>query len=293
MRDGVFREHGQAEAREQLGNRVIDFGVVVVRAACQHNAVRAGFLHPQQGFGALFANIALEGFVFGPCGVDRGVDFGLRRRGNAFAHELRVRLHQLNHQAFLQVVFLVVGQPRVQELYIALAKLVDIQAQRLGVACNDGAIEVVARGFVFLALPLAAGEPDEVGVLLEQVHDVAVRELRRVAHAFRRHAFDARLVGLLRGGVGKYHAPAQLREEGEPERVVFIHGKRARNAHGAARGDVGGERLVVEQAMALVFEQVGHVALLVEHARALLAAVARDEAAVLAGGLVFAEVVHG
>ena len=184
VRDGVFREHGQTEARKQLGNRVIDFGIVVVRAAGQHNAVRAGFLHPQQGFGALFANVALEGFVFGPCGVDRGVNFGLRRRGNAFAHELRVRLHQLNHQAFLQVVFLVVGQPRVQELHVALAKLVDVQAKRLGVACHDGAIEVVARGRVFLALPLAAGEPDEVGVLLEQVHDVAVRELRRVAHTF-------------------------------------------------------------------------------------------------------------
>ena len=152
---------------------------------------------------------------------------------------------------------------------------------------------MVARSCVFLALPLAAGEPNEVRVLFEQVHDVAVRELRRVAHAFRRHAFDARLVGFLRGGVGKHHAPAQLREEGEPERVVFIHRKRARNAHGAARGGVGRERLVVEQAMALVFEQVGHVALLVEHACALLAAVARDEAAVLAGGFIFAEVVHG
>ena len=43
----------------------------------------------------------------------------------------------------------------------------------------------------------------------------------------------------------------------------------------------------------LVFEQVGHVALLVEHACALLAAVAGDEAAVLAGGFIFAEVVHG
>ena len=131
-------------------------------------------------------------------------------------------------------------------------------------------------------------------MLVEQVHDVAVRELRRVAHALRRHGLDARLVGLLRGRVGKHHAPSELREEGEPERVVLIHVERTGDAHRAARRLVGGKRhVVVEQALALVLEEVRHLLrLLVECAGALLAAVARDEAAVFAGVLVLAKIVH-
>ena len=151
---------------------------------------------------------------------------------------------------------------------------------------------MVARALVLLPLPLAAREPDEVGTLVQQVHDVAVRELRRVAHALARHGLDARLVGLLRGRVGQHHAEAQLREEREPERVVLVHVERARNAHVAARGDLGRKGLVAEQTLALVLVEVRHVLGGIERARALLAAVARDEAAVLARGLVDAEVVH-
>ena len=294
VRDGVLGEHRQPKAREQLGDGVVDLGVVMVGAARQHDAVGAGLLHPFQGLGALHAHVALERLVLGPSGVDRGVHFLLRRGGNAFAHELGVRLDKLHHQALLQVFLLVVGQPRVQELRRRLAQLVDVQAQRLGVARHDRAVEMVARRVVLLALPLAAGEPDEVRVLVEQVHDVAVRELRRVAHALRRHGFDARLVGLLRGRVGKHHAPSELREEGEPERVVLVHVERTGNAHRAARGLASGKRrVVVEQALALVLEEVRHLLrLLVERAGALLAAVARDEAAVFAGVLVLAEIVH-
>ncbi len=293
MRNGIFGEHGQPEAREQLGNRVVDFGVVVIGAPRQHDAMRAGLFHPYERFRAFFAHVGLEGLVFGPGGIDCGIDFGLRRRGDAFAHEFGVRLHELYHQAFLQVVLFVVRQPRVQELRVALAQLVDVQAQRLGVACHDGAIEMVAGRLVFLALPLAARKPDEVGVLVEQVHDVAVRKLRRIAHAFRGHAFDAGIVGFFGRRVGKHHAPAELREEGEPERVVFVHGKRARNADRAARSIFRRERFVIKQAVALVFVEVGNVVFLVRYARALFASVARDEAAVFAGGLVAAEIVHG
>ena len=294
VRDGVLGEHRQPKAREQLGDGMVDLGVVMVRAARQHDAVGASLLHPFQGLGALHAHVALERLIFGPSSVDRSVHFRLRRGGNTFAHELRVRLDKLNHQAFLQVLLLVVGQPRVQELRRRLAQLIDVQAQRLGIARHNRAVEMVARRVVFLALPLAAGEPDEVRMLVEQVHDVAVRELRRVAHALRRHGLDARLVGLLRGRVGKHHAPSELREEGEPERVVLVHVERTGDAHRATRGLVGGKRhVVVEQALALVLEEVRHLLrLLVERAGALLAAVARDEAAVFASVLVLAEIVH-
>ena len=88
---------------------MVDLGVVMVGAARQHDAVGAGLLHPFQGLGALHAHVALERLVFGPSSVDCSVHFRLRRGGNTFAHELRVRLDKLNHQAFLQVLLLVVG----------------------------------------------------------------------------------------------------------------------------------------------------------------------------------------
>ena len=297
VRDGVLGEHRQAEAGQKLGDGVVDLGVVVVRAARQHDAVRVGLLHPQQRLGALLANVCLERLVLGPCDVDRGVDLGLRGRRHVLAAQLGMRLNQLHEQALLQVLLLIVGQPRVQELRVRGAQLVDVEAQRLGVACHDGAVEMVAGALVLLALPLAAGEPDEVGVLVQQVHDVAVRELRRVAHALRRHGLDAGLIGFLRGRVREHHAPAQLREESEPERVVLVHVQRARNAHGAARRILLRQRrVVVEQALGLVLEQVGDLVglrRLAKRAGALLAAIARDEAAMLARCLVDAEVVDG
>ena len=182
--DGVFREHRQAEAGQQFGNGVVDLGVVVVGASGQHDAVRAGGLHPGERFRAGSAHIALEGLVLFPCGLNCGVHLGLRGSRHARAHEFGMRFHQLHVQAFLQVLLLVVRQPRVQERHARRAQLVDVQAQRFGVAGHDGAVEVVARPFVLLALPLAAREPDEVRVLFQQVHDVAVGQLGRVAHAF-------------------------------------------------------------------------------------------------------------
>ncbi len=205
-----------------------------------------------------------------------------------------MRLDQVIVQTLLEQILAVVGQPGVQEPHVGGAQLVDVEAQRLGVAGNDGAVEVVASALVLLALPLAAGEPDEIGMLVQQVHDVAVAELGRIAHALGRHRLDARLVGLLRRRIAQHHAPAQLREEREPERVVLVHVQRTRDADAAAGRVLRGERLVVEQAVRLVLEQVGHVggvAALAE-ALALLAAVTGDEAAVLARLLVLAEVVH-
>ena len=85
-----------------------------------------------------------------------GVNLGLRRRAGR-SHELRMRLHQLHEQALLEVLLLVVRQPRREQLHVGGAQLVDVEAQRLGVAGHDGAVEVVAGGLVLLALPLGTG----------------------------------------------------------------------------------------------------------------------------------------
>ena len=266
----------------------------MVGAPGQHDAARAGLLHPREGFHALRADIALEGLVFRPGRLHRRPDLVSRERGAAPVGLLREVLRQLHHQALGQLVLVVVGHPRRHEGHIGLAQLVDVQAQRLGIARHNGAVEVVAGGLVLLALPLRTRHPDEVRMLVEQVHDVAVRKLRRIAHALGGHRFDAGLVGLLRGRVGQHHPVPQLREEGEPERVVLVHVERTRDAHGAARRVFGGQGLVAEGALGLVLEQVRHGRLLGAGAQtlALLATVAGDEAAVLARRRIDAEIVH-
>ena len=294
VRHGVLGEHGQTEAREQLGDGVVDLGILMVGAPGQHDAARAGLLHPREGFHTLRANIAFERLVLGPGRLHRRPDLVSRERGAAPVRLFRKVLGQLHHQALGQLVLVVVGHPRRHEGHIGLAQLVDVQAQRLGVTRHNGAVEVVAGGLVLLALPLRTRHPDEVRVLVEQVHDVAVRKLRRIAHALGGHRFDAGLVGLLRGRVGQHHPVPQLREKGEPERVVLVHVERARDAHGAAGRLLGRQGLVAEGALGLVLEQVRHGRLLGAGAQtlALLAAVAGDEAAVLARRRIDAEIVH-
>jgi len=186
--DGVLGEHRQAEAGEQLGNGMVDLGVVVVRAACEHDAVGAGLLHPGKRLLALGAHVGLELGILFPCVVDGRLDLGARRQAGMAANDLLEVVGQLVVKALLQVVFLVVGQPRVQERGRArLAQVVDVEAQGLGVAGDDRAVVMVAGALVFLALPLGARHPDEVWVLLEQVHHVAMAELGRVAHALGGH----------------------------------------------------------------------------------------------------------
>ena len=293
MRDGVLGEDRQPETREELGDCMVDFGVVVVWTPGQHDSVRTGLFHPPQRFLALCPHVALELLILGPGGFDGLFDFRTGRKLGVLADDVLERIGQLEMQALLEMVFLIVGQPRVQERRGAgLAQLVDVQAQRLGVARDDGAVVMVAGTFVLLALPFGAGHPDEVGFLLDEVHDVAVAELGRVAHRFGRHGLDARLVRLLGRSIRQDDAEAQFGEEREPERVVLVHVERAWDAHCAARRIFGRERFVVEQAMRLVVEEVGHVGFLVVDTSALLAPVARDEAAVLAVRIL-AEVVDG
>ena len=84
-------------------------------------------------------------------------------------------------------------------------------------------------------------------------------------------------------------------EEGEPERIVLVHVQSAGHANRAARGLIGLERrVVVEQALGLVLEQVRDLVLLVQRITGTaLAAITGDETTMTAGFLVHAEVVDG
>ena len=176
--------------------------------------------------------------------IHRVVDLGAGELGPAHTTTARLGVgHALHGEQLVQTAFeldlVMVGHERVHELDVILGDGVDVQAQGRGVAHHDGAVVAIARRGVLLALPAHAGHPNEIRVLGDEVHHMAVGELGRIAHALARHGLDAALVGRLVGVVGEHHRKAQPREERMPERIVLVHVERARNAHRAARGLVG------------------------------------------------------
>ena len=187
VRDGVLRQHGETKAVDQLGNRVVDLGVVVVGTASQHDAVTARLLDPVEDLVALAVHLLLELEVGLPGLIDSGVDLGARdvlTLAAALAL-LRIGLALLRDdfvQAALERLLVVVRDEGCQVLDRGVGELVHVELQRLRVAHHDRAVVVVGGTVVLLALPAHAGHPDEVRVLLQQVHDVAVGELGRVAH---------------------------------------------------------------------------------------------------------------
>ena len=288
MGDGVLGENRKAKGVHQLGDGMVDLGVVVVGASGEHDAVAVVVLDPLEGVVAHAVHLVLELQVGVPGVVDRLVDLAARdglaaEATLAVASVLGALLCDDLEQAALELPLVVVGDEGIQVLHLGVAQLVHVELERLRVAHHDRAVVVVGGGVVLLALPANAGHPDEVGVLGEEVHDVAVAQLGRIAHRLGGHGLNARLVGLLGGLVTQHHGEAQLGEEGVPEGIVLVHVEGAGDTHGAARRLVGIQAWTVKQELVLELEQVGGVVLgLLGAASALLAAVARDEAAPVA-----------
>ena len=163
---------------------MVDFRVVMIRTTSQNNAMRSRLLHPHKRFLAFRANVALKRFILVPGALNGGIYLVARRQRSMAAYHLGIMLAQLNEQAFFQIVFLVVGNPRVQKRGAGVVKLVDVQAQGLGIAGNNGAIIVIARARIFFALPLRTRHPNEIGVARQQIHHVPMRHFRRITHRF-------------------------------------------------------------------------------------------------------------
>ena len=212
MGNGVFRKHRQTKTRDKLGDGVVDLAVVVVRTARQNNAMPTCFLKPAQAFLALRAHGIFEAQVLFPrsvhgcanlffCGEVAGCGlrhFRARCRGALTQRFLQLALcTELLEQAQLQRLFVVVRQEWIHERDARFPQVIHVKLQRLGIAHDNGAVIVVVRAVVFLALPANARHPNEVDVAAQQIHDVTVRQLGRIAHAFGRHGFNARLIRFL------------------------------------------------------------------------------------------------
>ena len=299
MGHGIFREYGHAIAADELGQRMVDLGIDMVGTTRQHDAVAVVLLDPTQRLLALGAHGRLEVEVGLPREIDGIGNLDARRplhgqHVDTLSPEVFLALlDQMLEEALLEGLLVVIGNEWVEELRAAVLELVDVELESLGVAHDDGTVVMVVCALVLLTLPADAGHPDEVDVLVEQIHDVTVRQLGRIAGVFRGHGLDASLVGLLGGLVRQHHAIAKMREEAVPERIVLVHVERTRNAHGTVLGSLLDERLAVEEQLFLVREEIGNLLGGLLDAGTTLATIAGDEATMLAGLLVNAEVVDG
>ena len=165
-------------------------------------------------------------------------------------------------QTTLELVLLIVRNERSHVLDGRIGELVHVEAQRLRVAHDNWAVVVVGCGVVLLALPTNTRHPNKVWVLGQQVHDVAVGKLCRIAGGLGRHGLDTCVVRLCGGLVGQNDREAQLSEERVPERIVLVHVQRARNAHGAAWSLVYRKRLAIKQQLVLERKEVWRLVLL-------------------------------
>ena len=284
VRHRVLGEHRKAKGVNQLGDGVVDLGVVVIGAPCQHDAVGVVLLHPGQGLvagavhGVLEVDVGLPGNVHGLVDLCAGdvlpVEASLALGGVLLALDRNDLV-----QAALELALVVIRNEGRKVLHAGVRELVHVEPQRLRVAHHDGAVVVVGGGVVLLALPADAGHPDKVRVLGKEIHDVAVAQLCRIARGLGGHGLDAGVVGLRGRLVRDHHREAQLGEERVPEGVVLVHVERARDAHRATRRGLCIQAGTVEQQLVLELEEVGGVVFgLARTARALLAAVTRDEA---------------
>ena len=266
--DAVLGEHRHAQAGDQLGDAVVDLGVDVVRPSGQHDAAQAALGDPRQCPPALGEDVGLGLGVLGETGGD-----GL---GRLVQRDVVVGEHL--DQPTRQVGRVGEVQERVEVADAGLPEPRHVVGQHLGVEGDDRAVEVVVGAREQLLLVGDARQEDGVHAGVEQVLQVAVGELGRVADVLggdRLHPVGEDVVA---GAARQDHPEAEPGQDREPQRVVLVHVQHPRDADVAARRLGLGEPAVAEDPPVLEVVQVGDRALprRLLGARPALAAVARD-----------------
>ena len=267
MSNGILGKNGKAKRRDQLRDGVINLWVVVIRTTCKNNTVSVVLLNPRKSLVTCTVHLVLDVDVFLPSSLNSGVNFGARdvlaaEATLAYLGVLLALFADELVQTTLELVFLVVRNERSHVLDGRIGELVHVKTQRLRIAHDNWAVVVVGCGVVLLALPTNAWHPNEIWVLGQQVHDVAVGKLCRIACGLGRHRLDAHVVRLCGGLIGQNDREAQLSEKRVPERIVLVHVQRARNANSAAWSLVCRKRLAIKQQLVLERKDVWCLVLL-------------------------------
>ena len=95
-----------------------------------------------------------------------------------------------------------VGQFKIRHHEVKVGKRCDVRLQKLGIICHDRAVIAVGRAALVQIVGHARIE-DRVHALFQQVFDVAVHQLGRIAHGIRRDGVLALHIHIAGGHIGK------------------------------------------------------------------------------------------
>ena len=267
MIDGILGKDGQMIALDHLGNAVIDFRVDVIWAPDEQNGLLARALKALEDARAVVAHILT---------VVRELLIGRGSRRLDFLPREVLALELLG-EALRHTLLVVDGQERLEEGDVFFPQDVHVAADVLRIRRDDRAVVVVLRRVLLIDHVIRLTRVEDLrDTLLDEIHDMTVHELCRIAERVGGHSRHALVVHLRARFAGDLHAVAEEREEREPERIVLIHIEHARDADGAARRML--ERpIVAEQPIVFIAVDIRRLRLVRPLAAdAALAAVARE-----------------
>ena len=243
---------------------MVDLRVDMIRPAGQYDAAFMVFFHKAQNFFAFPAHILSGLRKLNPCILgsvyycsDRELlEFSGERGGNC-----------------LQIAK---GHERIAEQDVAASNLFYIILDVLRVGSNDRAI-IMVIGFVKLVTLVEKGRiEDKVYFLTDQPGHMSMRQFCGITFRFTGNGLYTQFIDLTVRTGREHDTKAQLREEGEPERVIFIHIQNARNADCTSFGLVGSQRFIGKEPFQLIVVEIRHTVFGTGFADTTLTAVAGD-----------------
>ena len=267
MINGVLGKNGQMVALDHLRDAVIDFRIDVIRAADEQNGLLARALEALEDARAVVTHILT---------VVRELLIGRGSRRLDFLPREVLALEFLR-EALRHALLVVDWEERLEEGDMLFPQNVHVAADVLRIRRDDRAVVVVLRRVLLIDHVIRLARVEDLrDALFDEIHDMTVHELCRIAERVGGHSRHALVVHLRARFAGDLHAVAEEREEGEPERIILVHIEHARNADGAARRML--ERPVVaEQPLVFIAVDIRRLRLVrFLTADAALAAVARE-----------------
>ncbi len=265
MGDGVLRQYSQAIGVDQLRDAVVDLGINMVGTAGQHDAPAVVFPHPAQGFLPFFPDSLAAALHFFPSLFRGGAD--LRGR------DLREGLDQLSLCRFQTGQ----GQERIPEIDLLRLQLINIVFDVFRVGGDDGTVVMVVGVRKLVPLIGNTGIEDQFHSLLDQPGHMPMGQLCRIAFGLAGDGFNAQLINLPVRGRGENNPVAQLRKEGVPEGVVFVHIQHPGNSDDPSFCLVCFQGSPAEEQFVFEIIEVWNVFLILFLADAPLAAVSADK----------------
>ena len=203
--------------------------------------------HPLQGFFALFRDVGAGTFHLLPAGLCRIDDF-------LCGQFLEFRNERIG--GCLQVSK---GHKGVAEGDLSLRDFLDIILDVFRVRGDDRAVIMIGGSLDFPALVEQSGIEDKVYLLFDQPLHMSVRNLGGIAFRLTGNGFNAEFVDLS-GGLGRQDdTVSQFGKKSEPERIVFVKIQDPWNADRSPLRHFHAQRLIAEDAVVLVPEEIGRI----------------------------------